>query len=103
MQVARFERFAGGARFERIVEICGKAKSPHLVRCQAVRTGDSARDSSLALLGMTQGEGASDQRRVSKMARQARATKEAERFLSAQADPFTGVKGEEKVGLLRSE
>ncbi len=24
-----------------------------------------------------------------------------ERFLSAQADPFTGVKGEEKVGLLR--
>jgi hypothetical protein len=27
----------------------------------------------------------------------------AERFLSTQADPFTGVKGEEKVGLLRSE
>jgi hypothetical protein len=26
-----------------------------------------------------------------------------ERFLSAQADPFTGVKGEEKIGLLRSE
>jgi hypothetical protein len=25
------------------------------------------------------------------------------RFLSEQADPFTGVKGEEKVGLLRSE
>jgi hypothetical protein len=28
---------------------------------------------------------------------------EEERFLSPQADPFTGVKGEEKVGLLRSE
>ena len=26
-----------------------------------------------------------------------------ERFLSAQDDPFTGAKGEEKVGLLRSE
>jgi hypothetical protein len=26
-----------------------------------------------------------------------------ERFLSTQADRFTGVKGEEKVGLLRSE
>jgi hypothetical protein len=26
-----------------------------------------------------------------------------ERFLSAQADPFAGAKGEEKVGLLRSE
>jgi hypothetical protein len=30
-------------------------------------------------------------------------TKEEERFLSAQADPFTGVKGEEEVGLLRSK
>jgi hypothetical protein len=26
-----------------------------------------------------------------------------ERFLSAQADPFAGVKGKEKVGLLRSK
>jgi hypothetical protein len=26
-----------------------------------------------------------------------------ERFLSTQADPFTGVKGKEKVGLLRSK
>jgi hypothetical protein len=26
-----------------------------------------------------------------------------ERFLSAQADPFAGAKGKEKVGLLRSE
>jgi hypothetical protein len=26
-----------------------------------------------------------------------------ERFLSAQADPFAGAKGEEKVGLLRSK
>ena len=26
-----------------------------------------------------------------------------ERFLSAQADPFTGVKGQEKIGLLRSK
>jgi hypothetical protein len=32
-----------------------------------------------------------------------RRTKEEERFLSTQADPFTGVKGEEKVGLLRSK
>jgi hypothetical protein len=28
---------------------------------------------------------------------------EEERFLSAQADPFTGVKGKEKIGLLRSK
>src|SRR5258708_36629597 len=28
MQVARFERFAGGVRFERIVEMCAKVKSP---------------------------------------------------------------------------
>jgi hypothetical protein len=28
---------------------------------------------------------------------------EEERFLSAQADPFAGAKGEEKVGLLRSK
>ena len=26
-----------------------------------------------------------------------------ERFLSSQADPFTGVNGEEKIGLLRSK
>jgi hypothetical protein len=29
--------------------------------------------------------------------------KEEERFLSSQADAFTGVKAEEKIGLLRSE
>jgi hypothetical protein len=27
----------------------------------------------------------------------------AERFLAAQADPFAGAKGQEKIGLLRSE
>jgi hypothetical protein len=37
-----------------------------------------------------------------KMRRGVLATKDAERFLSAQADPFAGAKGEEKVGLLRS-
>jgi hypothetical protein len=31
------------------------------------------------------------------------ATKEEERFLSAQADAFAGAKAEEKIGLLRSE
>jgi hypothetical protein len=31
------------------------------------------------------------------------AQKDEERLLSAQADPFTGVKGKENVGLFRSE
>jgi len=45
----------------------------------------------------------SDKSRGRRPTQQGEMDRREERFLSAQADPFTGVKGEEKVGLLRSE
>src|SRR6266436_5390198 len=54
MQVARFERFAGGVRFERIVEMCAKVKSPtRKTGVWAARSGRKGRRSSLGWVGVS--------------------------------------------------
>ncbi len=62
-----------------------------------------SRDPSAAV-GMTERRRAARLRRRPLQGKgEGRGEESAERFLSARADPFTGLKGEEKVGLLRSK